>query len=685
MAETRLPMANDDTTNNLLGAILKSSNKTAIYAKNTDKNTFYGNKEDGKIQEKQTKELVKTTGGKDSNKTIDEVVVATQDNSATAKKNLIQDELYAQVDRDAAAAEAEELAQRIADGQSKAGIYLSEKFGEITQSLQTNLISGFTHGQSDGFGQIQKGLGELGNGIGVLGPIMNELKTVMHKIRAGFDLLFGSIRLLGAKVIMPAISFIKDKFKSDDERELEQLELDRAELLEELKRKQEIAKLEEDGQDTNLLDPLPLPVKLEGKGNLSPAGGEEEKGGLVDRFGRSLKSEPTDDKPFEPFNPAKSDKDSAVEKMAKLNKKKKDLTAKIDLDRKKKGEKKLLGFKMKKYTSFFKNLRLMSIARMFMPIILIIGLLYLAFKRFKEKADGATATMAVFASKGLTGMMTQFDKFKGFLQNKFPRIFGAPSVIDGKTVVPKGKTIDIDGKTYKGGQTLPKGSVINAQGQLVQGAKAVPGSMLRNATKQVARKLPGVGGVVETGLDLKENKDKFQAIKELYDSGVAFVPDKQGGQRQMTKEEFEYLEKAQTGNITGSVFKGGGAVGGALAGAALFSWTGPGAIVAGLIGGIIGGVAGSKVGDSVGTNLAELFTGVEDSQGVLDNLYAEASSVGNQLKEEFDEATDNAQNNVTKVESNNQVIGGSNYQENIYSETIPVSDKHSDFSYGTDW
>jgi hypothetical protein len=48
-----------------------------------------------------------------------------------------------------------------------------------------------------------------------------------------------------------------------------------------------------------------------------------------------------------------------------------------------------------------------------------------------------------------------------------------------------------------------------------------------------------------------------------------------------------------------------GAAGGAAIGAAAFSWTGPGAIVAGLVGAVIGGVVGGVSGAGIGGAIYE--------------------------------------------------------------------------------
>ena len=87
------------------------------------------------------------------------------------------------------------------------------------------------------------------------------------------------------------------------------------------------------------------------------------------------------------------------------------------------------------------------------------------------------------------------------------------------------------------------------------------------------------------------------------------------------------LEAAQNANIAGSVGRGVGGLGGAAAGAKAGAvigtfFGGPiGTAVGGLLGAIGGGIAGAFAGDSVATGTAEMFTGTEDSQQLLNEYY----------------------------------------------------------------
>ena len=85
----------------------------------------------------------------------------------------------------------------------------------------------------------------------------------------------------------------------------------------------------------------------------------------------------------------------------------------------------------------------------------------------------------------------------------------------------------------------------------------------------------------------------------------------------------EGIEGRDTGRTVGTV---GGALTGAAIGAALFSWTGPGALVAGAVGGLIGGIAGFFGGGSAGQSLAEFNAIRRDSadNGRLDGSPARA-------------------------------------------------------------
>ena len=183
-------------------------------------------------------------------------------------------------------------------------------------------------------------------------------------------------------------------------------------------------------------------------------------------------------------------------------------------------------------------------------------------------------------------------------------------------------------------------------------------------------------------MDIRDNSQKFESVKAAYEAGIPFIPDGAGGKRPMTKEEFELLEKAQKANFAGSFGRGGGAIGGAITGAAALSWLGPFGMV---VGGIGGALTGAYYGDRGATAIAENFTGTENSQDMLNNL---AGSLPEQPAEAIEEVQTEIAN--TKAMPQQQSSGVFNSQQvvnNQNNETIsvgqtPFSNVQLEYSYG---
>jgi hypothetical protein len=191
---------------------------------------------------------------------------------------------------------------------------------------------------------------------------------------------------------------------------------------------------------------------------------------------------------------------------------------------------------------------------------------------------------------------------------------GIPKVAD-----PTAKVFDMDGKEIK-----PKAKVVDIKTGKTPTAKG-PGTTMAKGLKTVAKKavkkLPVIGGAIETAMDGSANLDKFEKIKEAYESGELDI----------SPEQFEKLEAANKANLAGSVGKGLGSVGGGLAGAAAGATIGSvvhvvGTIIGGIVGGVIGSIWGGKAGDSIATTAAEGVVGGSDSQKLIDDIAAQLKS-----------------------------------------------------------
>lgn len=560
-----------------------------------------------------------------------------------------------------------------------------QEFGESMFSA-TDIVS-------RGSERVKSGFKELTNGIGTLGPVINGIRTAIFKAVAVVNLLVGGFQLLFG-VLAKSVQFLGRFFgfdlgKKDELEKLEQEKLqkesDEAEerlqaSREALANEQEKERKEKQLDETN----LPLPVDVTNQAG-APVKAEPATPIFTDSSGNPLKSTKQEEQEKEESDRLKALADDMAknEKDAKQKKEKNEKA--LALLKEKNENKRAKGFK-----GLIARLNLFSMMGM-LKFLGFAALLAGIIMGIKNNIPGVLTGTAEIVRRGAIGLTKMVDKrvIKPF--KKLTGI-GVPKPAAGVPgdVVPKGtKPFKFEGKTYKPGNPLPNDVKLNADGsgaKRVSGQSKAPPSKLKTGLKTTgkvfSKALTPVAGIVETGMDIRDNSQKFESVKAAYEAGIPFIPDGAGGKRPMTKEEFELLEKAQKANFAGSFGRGAGAVGGAVAGAAALSWLGPFGIV---VGGIGGAIIGARAGDDAATGLAEVFTGTENSQDMLNNL---AGSLPEQPAEAIEEVQTEIAN--TKAMPQQQSSGVFNSQQvvnNQNNETIsvgqtPFSNVQLEYSYG---
>ena len=361
MASKALPNPSEGTTDKLLGQILSALEKQDKIKKNSDKILFYGQEEQTHQDEEHTKQLIETTGGKDKSKTIDEVADFAKEQTLSLK---VQEEL---AEQEAQAKEDEKLFEEVKGKLGQIGESITNGLGNIVDKSYNALL----HSTETGREQIGKGITELKNGIGVLGPIMNELKTVFHKFRAVFDVFMGFGRMALGVFQKTKVFFFGLSEKQQAEQDLAEAEEEFRKAEEDLIRQQQI-----EGQPTKHLDPLPLPVTMEGF--------QAAVGGVA---------EPDPNAPMVPGNPLFVGPPEEIDERSDALKKAEDrkISAEMILaqqkesyerDYNKQRKKGLKGFFRQGkvgFKKFFTQLSLMSIAKFLLPIAAIALLIYAMF------------------------------------------------------------------------------------------------------------------------------------------------------------------------------------------------------------------------------------------------------------------------------------------------------------------
>lgn len=557
-----------------------------------------------------------------------------------------------------------------------------DKFGE--EMFSATAIIG------RGSERVKGGFKELTNGIGALGPVINSFRTGVFKLFAVVNLVVGSLQLLFGVIAKSVQSlgrfFGFDMGKKDELEKLEQEKLqkesDEAEerlqaSREALANEQEKERKEKQLDETN----LPLPVDVTNQAG-APVKAEPKTPIFTDRFGNELKSEKQEEQEKEESDRlkelagdmAKNEEDAATKK--KANEKA------LALLKEKNEKKREKGFK-----GLIARLNLFSMAGMlkFLGFAALLGGIIMGIK---NNIPGVLTGTAEVIKRSAVAMTRVVDKN---VVKPFKALTGIGQVKPAAGVVgdmvPKGtKPFKFEGKTYRPGNPLPNDVKLNADGT---GAKRVSGTPktpaktpIKNIARFASKAITPVAGIVETGMDMRDNSQKFENIKAAYDAGIPFVTDSETGKkRPMEEKEFKLLEKAQKANFAGSFGRGAGAVGGAVLGAAALSWLGPFGMV---VGGIGGAIYGATKGDDAFTGLAEQFTGTENSQEMLNNL-ADA------LPDQPAEAIEGVQTEIANAKTmpKEQSSGFFNTQQvvNNQNDTIsvgqtPFSNVQLEYSYG---
>jgi hypothetical protein len=247
--------------------------------------------------------------------------------------------------------------------------------------------------------------------------------------------------------------------------------------------------------------------------------------------------------------------------------------------------------------------------------IILAPLIALGFMIKKALESDAFAGIGVAIQKFTEGFGKVLTKGTEVFKKGFAKaadIFNKKTVKVDKPKIPKTTKIDPKAKVVD----IKTGKTPTAKGPGTTMAKG-----LKTAAKTAVKRLPIIGGAIETAMDGSANLDKFEKIKEAYESGELDI----------SPEQFEKLEAANKANLAGSVGKGLGSVGGGLAGAAFGATVGSvvpvvGTIIGGIVGGVIGSIWGGKAGDSIATTAAEGVVGGSDSQKLIDDIHAQLKS-----------------------------------------------------------
>ena len=467
-----------------------------------------------------------------------------------------------------------------------------------------------------------------------------------------------------------------------DKKEREKLEKEHLETQNALAEKEaEIAKQEKlEGVNQKLVDPLPLPVTMGGSSSVVPSQDQSKEFKGIEMLDGSM----TLDEPTEAQNLRSEKLMKMDEERAELQKK----YDKLDEERNKK-----LDEEQGKSSNKFGKMGLVLLGLLIAMILAIKNDMFSAPTRLLgETLSRLTQSFKNGLKRVIPNSMTDFFRGK---RTGIPGRNGTPLAR-----VPKGMQVELNGRPYKGGQMLPEGfkiegdKVVDATGNNVGRLSKILGIVGREA-------IPVAGSTYEGVVDAQDNNAKFEAIKKAYLAGENF--DFKDGPRPMTEEEFRQVELAQAGNFGGSVGRSVGGFEGARRGfnqgvksLAKFKWSdlinpvawakrnpyvAGGKVALYTIG---GGIFGAEVGDMAGTAIPEIFTGIDDSQGVLDEMYKITPVMGDELENSNNEVLDETTSNRGRGDSNTQMNATNINQDNsttIQSKPAPFSDFFKSHSY----
>ena len=534
--------------------------------------------------------------------------------------------------------------------------------------------------------RVNSGFKELTNGIGEFGPVINSLKTGIFKAVAGLTLLRGVIEMILSSIIsLPStlssiFNGIKTFFTTGatrmDDSDLEQGMNNEARTGGDYNDlDQQLNNLGDRPETNNEIDVFYIDGTTSYFENMRRA------------FGLALTDINLHGKAAE-GNTSYEDNKTKLEldnKKKEKEHRKKELDIRLKRNKahqknKEKNEKKFFNFRKKQEMKF----RLMQMAKLFLPILLIVGGIIAVVDIFKNKinefADTPLAGIFAGLKTGLTKAGEQarsmFSGLKNFLGKMFPKMFPKtapkPPKVDPKKTVTK--------VLKEGADDVGK-----------EAAKTSGKEMAKTLGKQVVKKIPVIGAVAETAMDATSNEKKFNKIKTAYENQVPIMPDGNGGLRPMTAEEFAAAEASMTANRAGSGGRGAGAFAGAATGAATGAAIGSvipvvGTAIGGIIGGVLGGFFGGRAGDKVATQLANNAEGIDDPQAYIDMLAQNVPELQNETAANLEnarvdvaDATSTGGGGSSSV-STTTIDSSSNSSSTTYNE-ISMVDSQAELSY----
>lgn len=662
-----LPNPNDKLVNSsetqtlTLKDLLFYQKETEKWSQNTDVNTFRGNVE----EQEQGEKLVKAIGnlrGSDGKGSLEKVEEVLETNNS-----------------------------KLEDAFARLGKTFSKPFRGLIQNLNEERFNEFgesmfsaTDQIAAGAERVSSGFKELTNGIGAIGPAVNAARTFIYKLVAGFNVVFGAFQLVAGSIAKVGQKLINDELiprinkwagttfgslesrekKFEEEKKLLQAEEDKAKA--ELEAAEEELKQLQEGKKVMNAEP-PLPVVFQG-------GASDES----PRLGGNVRLDEQGDVDgnYDPMAEQKAIGEKRQELLEKFNKARE--ANENHLQKKKiKNE----NSRFKAFRGLIARLNIFSLAGFLKIATIAAGIAGLVYG-LKEGVKGTFSATGQIIKSSITGAMKGIDKAfqKAGLSAK-----GIEDQKKGKigNRVPKGQQVKIDGRVFKGGQFLPAGTQVSASGEVFK--EGVKQGAVRNTLRTVAKAAPPIAAVAETGMDLADNRKKFQAVKERFESGEVLY--NQDGEV-MTDEDMTRLEAAQNANITGSVGRGVGALGGAAAGAKAGAvigtfFGGPiGTAVGGLLGAIGGGIAGAFGGDALFTKGAEQFTGTENSQQMLNEYYNQLGDELEQANRQVADGNVEMQTRKTEPQYYNQQQVVNNQNDTISVGKTPFSNTQLEYSYG---
>ena len=356
-----------------------------------------------------------------------------------------------------------------------------------------------------------------------------------------------------------------------------------------------------------------------------------------------------------------------------------------------------------------------GLARFAPMLIFIIGGILLLFAAFKAEAFAALGVIGREIGERAAALgqslKTAFDdvvtKTKNFgakiaqgaddlvtsLKNRFPNATKTVSDLatKGKDLVKTGvqKAGNFFSNAFQGAKNFVSsaGEKIAGGANYVKEKFAKAGKFVANAGKTALKRLPLIGGAIESFMDAKDNKAAYENLKAAYQDGTE-VPKADGSLGPITDEEWAEIDKQYKASIAGSVAKGAGSTaagtGAAVLAAPLLAlgplgWLAYGVTVVGA------SIVGGKAADTVATNMAEGMIDADDSMVDFDTLASQVPDTSNAIKQATDDvvavsetATGGESGSAVVVQQNNNSSG-----TQVYGNSPSVDDSGLNASYAT--